>query len=115
MTWPFRVTSPLLDVVETLTQVQDRAHGWDLATRCGQSAPNVYRALERLRQADWVAYEWEESNPEPGKPRRRFYWLTEVGRAEAPRLLAERRKPRGTRILGPTILGLFSMMFDGAR
>ncbi|MEU5266889.1 PadR family transcriptional regulator [Amycolatopsis sp. NPDC021455] len=109
MSWPFRVTPPLLDVVQVLTQMDEKVHGWDLAARCGQSTPNVYRVLERLLRVGWVAYEWEAANPEPGKPRRRFYWLTDEGAAQAPRLLAERRdrrKPRGAGVPGIALLGL---------
>lgn len=97
MTWPFRVTPPLLDVVAALSRAEDRVHGWDLAEQAGQTSPNVYRVLERLRVAGWVDYEWERENPRHGKPRRRFYWLTDVGAAKAPALLAERRPaPRAT-------------------
>lgn len=118
MKWPFRVTPPLLDVVQALTQMDEKIYGWDLAARCGQSAPNVYRALERLLGAGWVGYEWEAENPEPGKPRRRFYWLTEEGTLQAPRLLAERRgakKPRGVGVPRIAVLGLLSMIMGGAR
>jgi DNA-binding PadR family transcriptional regulator len=90
MGWPFRVTPPLLDVVAALSRAQERVHGWDLAERTGQSSPNVYRVLERLRVAGWVDYEWELENPQHGKPRRRFYWLTDLGARQAPALLAER-------------------------
>lgn len=89
--WPFRVTPPLVDVVDALTRAEGKLHGWALAERCGQTTPNVYRALERLRTAGWVAYEWEAENPEPGRPRRRLYWLTGEGWLRGPALVAERR------------------------
>jgi DNA-binding PadR family transcriptional regulator len=117
MTWPFRVTPPLLDIVQTLTEVNGRAHGWDLAERSGQSGPNTYRVLERLRSAGWVDYEWETKNPAPGKPRRRFYWFTDHGLAQAPRLLAERRDRHSGiyRAPGLTLLGVLAMIGWDAR
>jgi PadR family transcriptional regulator PadR len=57
---------------------------------CGQSPPTVYRVLQRLCEAGWVECEWEAENPEPGKPRRRFYWLTEDGQAGARAVLEAR-------------------------
>ncbi len=89
--WPFRVTPPLVDVIDALTRAHGKLHGWALADVCGQTTPNVYRALERLRDAGWVAYEWEAENPEPGRPRRRLYWLTAEGWRRGPALLTERR------------------------
>jgi hypothetical protein len=91
MSWPFRVTPPLVDVVDALTRADGKIHGWRLAELCGQTTPNVYRALERLRLAGWVAFEWEAENPTQGRPRRRLYWLTAVGWNHARALLAERR------------------------
>jgi DNA-binding PadR family transcriptional regulator len=93
-TWPFRVTPPLVDVVDALTRAGGKIHGWGLAEMCDQTPPNAYRALERLLNAGWVAYEWEAENPEPGRPRRRLYWLTGEGWRYAPALLVERRGER---------------------
>lgn len=96
--WPFRVTPPLLAVVDALTRAGGKLHGWALADLCGQTPPNVYRVLERLRDAGWVAYEWEAENPEPGRPRRRLYWLTGEGWRRGPALLAERRGEASQRV-----------------
>jgi PadR family transcriptional regulator PadR len=91
MKWPFRITAPLLDVVEALRHAGGPLHGWGIAEETGQSGPNVYRALRRLQDAGWVDYVWEAENPAPGKPRRRLYWLTSEGRRQAGALLADRR------------------------
>lgn len=102
----------MVDVVEALVQAEGKVHGWGLAEQVGQSAPNVYRALERLRLAGWVDYEWEQQNPERGKPARRFYWLTEEGRNQAPTLLAERRTGRAgmRQVPGFALLSLLALL-----
>lgn len=92
--WPFRVTPQLVDVVEALTNADEKLHGWALADATGQEPPTVYRSLERLRSAGWVDCAWEDINPEPGRPRRRLYWLTVDGVDSARDLVAERR-PQG--------------------
>lgn len=92
--WPFRVTPPLLDVVEALVLTADAVHGWALAERARCTRPNVYRALRRLRQAGWVGHEWEQRDPATSTPPRRLYWLTPEGREHGQALLAERRPTR---------------------
>ena len=79
----------MADVLRALRDGR-RVHGWEVARLCGQSPPTVYRVLQRLCEAGWVDYEWEAHNPEPGKPRRRFYWLTEDGRVGARAVLRAR-------------------------
>lgn len=90
--WPFRVTPQLVDVVAALTEADGKLHGWALADVTGQSAPTVYRSLERLRSVGWVDYVWEDVNPEPGRPRRRLYWLTAAGVELGRGLVGERRQ-----------------------
>lgn len=89
MRWPFRITAPLLDVVQALRDADGPTHGWYLAEVTGQSGPNVYRALRRLQDAAWVDYAWVDS-PESGRPRRRLYWLTPAGNRASVDLLAQR-------------------------
>jgi DNA-binding PadR family transcriptional regulator len=97
MRWPFRVTPSLLDVIAALLATNGRIHGWQLADWTGWPSPSVYRILDRLLTAGWVAYEWEKANPDHGRPPRRLYWLTEQGLKDAPRLLAERSGTPGRR------------------
>ncbi len=97
MSWPFRVTPPLLSTVDALTRAGGKLHGWALAEMSGETPPNVYRALERLRAAGWVSHQWEAENPEHGRPRRRLYWLTAEGWNRGLDLLAERGRDRGLR------------------
>ncbi|KAB2376990.1 PadR family transcriptional regulator [Actinomadura montaniterrae] len=89
-----RVTRPLLDVLEEFFQAHLRGeelHGWALVHSTKRAGPTVYRVLDRLEDAGWVAGRWEQHNPDPSRPRRRFYQLTGVGVTEARLLLGERR------------------------
>jgi len=89
MRWPFRVTRPLVEVLQALLSADGPTHGWHIAEVTHQSGPNVYRALRRLQDAAWVGCRWVDS-PEPGRPRRRLYWLTQAGQLGAVQLLNER-------------------------
>jgi DNA-binding PadR family transcriptional regulator len=89
MSWPFRVTRPLVEVLRALLVANGPIHGWRLAEVTDQSGPNVYRALRRLQDAAWVDCRWADS-PEAGRPRRRLYWLTPAGQRGATQLLNER-------------------------
>jgi len=89
MSWPFRVTGPLVKVVQALLVAEGPVHGWRIAEVTDLGGPTVYRALRRLQDAAWIEYRWVES-PEPGRPRRRLYWLTPAGLLAAPKLLNER-------------------------
>lgn len=90
-----RITNPLLDVLEVLVNEatdNDRpVHGWAIMHVIGRSGPTVYGVLDRLEDAGWIVGEWEQKNPQPGKPPRRLYRLTGEGVASARELLAARR------------------------
>ena len=47
----------------------------------------VYPFLAHLERAGWVTSDWETVPPGEDRPRRRFYTLTPLGRAEGGRLL----------------------------
>lgn len=50
----------------------------------------MYPMLARLERAGWLKGEWEDVEPkEAGRPRRRFYSLTMLGRARAQAAFAE--------------------------
>ena len=113
MAWPFRVTDPLLEVVEVLLDADASLHGWAIMKQTQRSGPTVYQVLERLRKAGWVECWWEDEeapqtaeslaralaaskHAEPEQPdrdnvpRRRYYALSGEGAVQVPRLLAER-------------------------
>jgi PadR family transcriptional regulator, regulatory protein PadR len=86
-----RVTSPLLDVLEVLVETKAELHGWAIVKAAKRSGPTVYGVLDRLEDAGWITGQWEAQHPEPNKPRRRFYRLTDAGVTAARDLLAARR------------------------
>lgn len=109
--WPFRVTDPLLEVLEVLLAANASLHGWAIMKETQRSGPTVYQVLERLRKARWVECWWEDEKPPsdagpsapaaPARPpdrtnvpRRRYYRLSGEGAAQAPVLLAERGRHR---------------------
>jgi PadR family transcriptional regulator, regulatory protein PadR len=112
MAWPFRVTDPLLEVLEVLLDADASLHGWAIMKETQRSGPTVYQVLERLRKARWVECWWEDEEAPPDArpaggatsapgaaersnvPRRRYYRLSDDGKAGAPVLLAERGRRR---------------------
>lgn len=89
-----RVTEPLLDVLQALVDAARRdeeLHGWAIIKSTGRHGPTVYGVLDRLEDADWITGAFEERNPEPGRPPRRFYRLSPDGVARAEQLLVTRR------------------------
>jgi PadR family transcriptional regulator PadR len=94
MAGPPRITNPFLDVLEVFVSALDGdtdLHGWAIMKATKRSGPTVYGVLDRLEDMSWVTGEWETQNPDPSKPRRRFYQLTPTGRVGAVELLRERR------------------------
>lgn len=88
------MTRSLVDVLAHLViahGAREEMHGWELMRATGLAGPTVYRVLDRLEDAEWVTARWEDVNPEPGKPRRRFYRLSEKGLAEARPILLDHR------------------------
>lgn len=122
MVWPFRVTDPLLDVLEVLLAADDELHGWAIMKQTHRTGPTVYQVLERLRKARWVECWWEErteavdnsgaglgsddhsAGVRENVPRRRYYRLSGEGAVQAPALLTERgrrdRNPKGRAVPG---------------
>jgi DNA-binding PadR family transcriptional regulator len=89
---PVRVTKPLLAVLEALLSADDyEAHGWAIMKATGRSGPTIYKILERLAEAKWVTFRWEDE-VEPGRPRRRYYRLTPNGVARARAIIAQRSR-----------------------
>jgi PadR family transcriptional regulator PadR len=126
--WPFRVTDPLLEVLDVLVEADASLHGWAIMRETQRSGPTVYQVLERLRKAKWVECWWEDADaardrsPErENVPRRRYYRLSAEGAAGAPVLLAERGYHRARLQQAENIPGLATfgrqlrLLFGGTR
>ena len=101
MAWPFRVTDPLLEVLDVLVAADASLHGWAIMKQTHRSGPTVYQVLDRLRRSRWVECWWEEeadvtnrAGERENVPRRRYYRLSAEGMSKAPVLLAERAHRR---------------------
>lgn len=104
MAGPPRITNPLLDILEVFVHAVesgDDLHGWAIMRATKRSGPTVYGVLDRLEDMSWVTGEWETQNPDPSKPRRRFYRLTPTGHIGAVELLRERRPAALRRCAAP--------------
>lgn len=87
-----RLTSTLVKVLRSLVDSADRQrYGFDLAQETGMYPASLYSVLERLEREGWVTAEWERVDTyKAGRPRRRYYQLTEVGLDGATRALSRR-------------------------
>jgi DNA-binding PadR family transcriptional regulator len=89
---PFKVTGPRIAILTALQDTTEKVHGWHLGRVTGVPTPTVYVTLERLRALGWVEYEWETERAAQGRPLRRLYWLTDVGRDAVRDVLARPRR-----------------------
>jgi PadR family transcriptional regulator len=81
-----RMTLPTQLVLgELIADPARRIYGFELCAATGQPSGTVYPILARLEGLGWLESDWEE--PElhvpAGRPRRRYYRLTEDGAAGA--------------------------------
>lgn len=88
---PFRITSATLDVMEAFLASSGELHGFAVARAAGKATGSVYPILARLEQAGWLESRWETEHPEAGRPRRRFYFLTDEGAVASRATVLERR------------------------
>jgi len=80
-----RITGPVLKVVGHLINAESEGiSGAEISRSASIPSGTLYPILFRLERARWLESEWEEGNPsEMGRPRKRLYRLTSVGRQEA--------------------------------
>jgi PadR family transcriptional regulator, regulatory protein PadR len=89
-----RMTQTTLLILEALTAAQPQS-GTQIGHATGIASGSRYPILRRLEEAGWLTGEWEQIDPrEAGRPRRRFYRLTEFGEAQAEAALARRASAR---------------------
>lgn len=82
----------MIGVLEALMDSSEDRPAWGLSicTDADLGPGTVYPILERLSGHGWVT-SWDESEPHPGRPARRYYRLTEDGREQAQAALQARR------------------------
>jgi PadR family transcriptional regulator, regulatory protein PadR len=80
-----RVTQPILAVVRCLmANPTEGLSGAEMAKETLLGSGTLYPVLARLETAGWLKSRWEKVEPsEVGRPRRRYYELTGVGRRQA--------------------------------
>lgn len=78
-----RVTHSLVQVALALMGDQSGKHwGYELSRRSGVRSGVLYPILSRLLDARWVMDGWESDEEATGRPARRYYELTDLGRRE---------------------------------
>jgi PadR family transcriptional regulator len=92
-----------------LDQPTAQRYGLELCERTGLPSGTVYPIVARLEQVGWLESEWEDPDAHvaAGRPRRRYYRLTEDGaeRGRDALALADRRR-RGRPAIGWDTPGL---------
>ncbi|WP_284433040.1 helix-turn-helix transcriptional regulator [Streptomyces sp. TUS-ST3] len=71
-------------------------YGLELCELAGLPSGTMYPILARLEQLGWVDSAWEDPavHEETGRPRRRFYRITEDGAGQARKALARSYRAR---------------------
>ena len=89
-----RRTHSLVQVALALMADPGGRHwGYDLSKRSGVRSGVLYPALQRMLDEHWLQDGWEDqSEPRPKRPPRRYYELTDKGRAELGALLSAARR-----------------------
>lgn len=95
---PRRMTTATLQIVSVfMADPSKEWYGRALAQETGLGSGTVLQCLYRLeREYGWLESRWEDKEvaKAEGRPPRRFYRLTGVGRRDADRVLRERFKGR---------------------
>lgn len=97
MSGPQRISVPTLQILAVFMADPTRErYGRELSQLTGLGSGTVLQCLYRLESWGWLESRWEdrEEARADGRPPRRFYRLTGVGRREAAKLLDERFRGR---------------------
>jgi len=100
-----RRTKSQLAVLRLLLERQcEPLCGADFMNDAGLFSGTLYPLLDRLEQRGVLKSHWEEVDPsEIGRPRRKFYLLTGVGRTVALALLSEEKVTSGSEAEGDPV------------
>lgn len=79
------ITANVLRISRSLLDVPDnRRYGYELMRETGLRSPSMYKALHRMQDDGWLTSYLEPGDPRQlGRRRRRYYVLTDEGRAYA--------------------------------
>ena len=80
-----RVTTQMLRVLGAFADNRtEELSGAEIAKKTDLRSGTLYPILFRLEQTKWMQSRWEEGDPrELGRPRRRYYKLTDFGAKQA--------------------------------
>jgi PadR family transcriptional regulator PadR len=95
-----RKTHALVQVAATLMADPDEKHwGYNTSKKAGVRPAVLYPIFDRMLTDGWLSDGWEESAAGKKRPPRRYYEITEQGRAAlAALLLQASRDPRFARL-----------------
>lgn len=80
-----------------LEEPTDEKYGLQISEASGLPSGTIHPILARLEGLGWLESQWEEVDPhKQGRPRRRYYRLTEDGAERARIALAQARTQVGT-------------------
>jgi PadR family transcriptional regulator PadR len=90
-------------------------YGLDLTRSAGVLSGTLYPILRRMLADGWLSDDWEDPATVSNRPPRRYYGLTNHGRAELGAILAAAQKESRFRELRPAINGLRGAQWGCAR
>ena len=78
------MTMVVMDILDVVMNAPADNPAWGLliCELTGHGTGAVYPALDRMLKAGWIEGRWEEPQPRD-RPRRKFYFVTDAGRAAA--------------------------------
>lgn len=87
-----RKTTALVQVAAAMLEDPDDQHyGYQTSKKSGIRSGVLYPILSRMLEEGWVMDGWEDPTTIEGRPPRRYYEITELGKARMGALLAEAR------------------------
>jgi PadR family transcriptional regulator PadR len=88
-----RTTHHLVIVATVLLDDPTGRHwGYELSKRSGVRSGVLYPMLTRMLDQGWLTDGWEDPTTISGRPPRRYYKLTDIGRVELGALLQNARR-----------------------
>jgi PadR family transcriptional regulator PadR len=92
-----RKTHALVQLALVLAAEPDAQHyGYDTAKKAGLRSPTLYRLLSSMLEEGWLSDDWEDpaEAAKERRPPRRYYELTDFGKARLGAVLAEAKTDR---------------------